>query len=118
MTTKFYRYVGQGAGVTVPVGLGKRVTIKSFSTKVEDEEIQEKIEGLASFGRKIVECKRQSEVVEEAEEEIDSSPGTLGFGLHELKDMHIATLRGVTKRANKWAKGMNRDEMIAALIGG
>jgi len=95
------------------------VMIMSRPTEVSDENLQKKIEGCRDFGSSVVLCDPPGtkRVVEEEEiEPLDD--GKLSYGLHELKGMHVAKLRAVAKRASVWNKGMTREEMIDALIGG
>lgn len=97
------------------------VMILSRPTEVSDENLQKKIEGCRDFGSSVVLCDPPGvkAAVEEEEEEIEPlDDGKLSYGLYELKDMHVAKLRAVAKRASVWHKGMTREEMIEALIGG
>lgn len=107
------------------IGLGGSVTIKRVPTPVEDEEAQSEIEQSHSFKKGFVHiCKAPKEKPagpepEQEEEEFeDTEDGRLSYGLDELKEMPVAQLRTVAKRASLWKKGMTKEDMIAALTGG
>lgn len=118
--SKTYQTTGRYPVIKIMKPLSGFIKIGRYGTVVESEADQRKVEVSSSFKRGfIAEVAGIDEVPEdEAVSPPSENPTQASFGLGELKGMHHTQVRAVAKKAGVWEKGMSKERMIQALIGG